>query len=150
MPANGSGGSPGYKAPPVAAPSLPEWLGDEARAEWDRIVPLLIQMEMLSEVDQVCLAAYCQATAELVIATRVLSEEGRFVTEVVQNSKGEIVGERKKPHPALTAQRDAMGRVKAYLSEFGLTPAARARLRVLKDGGPDALSALLAGQPIPQ
>lgn len=137
----------GFKAPPVAAPDPPSWLEGDALAEWERIVPLLLRSELVTEWDQISLAAYCQACAELIRCTKLLDEEGRFFTEPVQNAKGDVIGERKKAHPALSAQRDAFSRVKAFLAEFGLTPAARVRLKLMKDGGTDALTALLAGQP---
>jgi len=142
-------GSAGFKAPPSAAPEPPGWLGGDARAEWDRIVPLLLASDLISEWDQASLAAYCQSVAELIRCTQVVEEEGRFFTEPVQNAKGEVIGSRVKPHPALASQRDALGRVKAFLAEFGLTPAARVRLKLMKDGGTDALTALLAGQQSP-
>lgn len=141
MPASGSAG---YKSPPVVAPKPPDWMGEEALREWDRIVPLLLRAEMIAEVDQMSLAAYCQACAELVECTRVIEQEGRFLTEIVQNAKGDILGERKRAHPALGAQRDALARIKSYLAEFGLTPAARVRMKLVKDGGADALAAILA------
>lgn len=147
MPGAGPGGGAGFRSPPVKAPEPPSWLEGEGIAEWNRVVPLLLDMGMLGEVDRVSLAAYCQAAAELVECTKVLDAEGRFFTEPVQNSKGDVIGERKKAHPALAAQRDALARVKAYLAEFGLTPAARVRMRFLRDVGPDELSNLLAGAP---
>lgn len=137
--------SAGFKSMPVEAPDAPGWLSADALTEWDRIVPELVKSEAVAKVDQAALAAYCQAYAELVACTRVLETEGRFITEPVQNAKGEVLGERIKPHPAVSAQRDAFGRVKAYLAEFGLSPAARVRLKFMKEGGQDALSALLSG-----
>lgn len=138
--------SSGFRSMPAEAPDRPDWLCDEAAAEWDRVVPILLQAELLARVDQSSLAAYCQACAELISCTRTVESEGRFVREPVQNSKGEVLGEKIKAHPALAGQRDALGRVRSYLAEFGLSPAARVRLKLMKEGGQDALTALLSGE----
>lgn len=143
MPAQTGGG--GYKSPEVQAPEPPEWLCPEGRAEWDRVVPELLAAGMLARADRATLSAYCQAWAELVDATKTLDRDGRYLSESQQNSKGEVLGEKLKPHPAIASQRDAFGRVKAFGSDLGLSPSSRMRLRVVRDGGPDALAAILGG-----
>jgi P27 family predicted phage terminase small subunit len=100
-------------APPAEEPSCPSWLTREAREEWARITPILRSMRLLSSADEVTLAAYCQAAAELQLATRHLDEVGRYHDDSKQ---------------AMRAQRDAFARVKSFLQEFGLSPSARARL----------------------
>jgi P27 family predicted phage terminase small subunit len=112
----------------------PTWLSAEAKAEWRRIVPELKRLGLLTTVDRTALACYCQAHAELVQATRTLDKEGRVVkVPVVAWDKGsgthEVVGHKLQTHPAVRLQRDAFGRVKQFLAEFGLTPASRSRLR---------------------
>lgn len=109
-------------------PERPPELMGEAAAEWDRIVPDLDAAGLLALVDRAALAAYCLAWAELIAATQMLDEDGRIVDEPMQNARGEIIGTRKKAHPANRLQRDAFARVKTYIVEFGLTPAARGRL----------------------
>ena len=91
-------------------------------------------------MDRAALAAYCIAWAELVATTKILNEDGRILDEPMQNSRGEVIGTKKRSHPANRLMSDASARVKAYLSEFGLTPAARQRLG---DGG----SGEAAGRP---
>jgi P27 family predicted phage terminase small subunit len=115
------------------APSPPSWLCDEAHEEWVRIVPEIEKAGVLKLVDRAALVAYCQAWAELVIATRQIEDEGRTVTEPIQNSRGETIGEKTKAHPAVKLQRDAFSRVKSFLVEFGFSPNSRARIG--GDGG---------------
>jgi P27 family predicted phage terminase small subunit len=134
----------GRKAPRASVPECPGWLEEEARAEWSRVVPELSDAGLLSRCDRAVLAAYCQSWAELVACTAVLVDEGRFITESIQNAKGVIIGDRIKAHPALASQRDALGRIKAYLAELGLSPAARARMRLEGEGEGDALKELMA------
>lgn len=136
------------KAPSVAAPDCPAWLDAEAQAEWARVVPELVEAGVLARVDRAALAAYCQSWAELVTCTELLRRDGRFITTPIQNAKGEVLGEKVVPHPALAAQRDALGRVRTYLVEFALTPAARLRMKFAEDeavGASDIMS-MLAGK----
>jgi P27 family predicted phage terminase small subunit len=65
-----------------------------------------------------------------VVATKILEAEGRLVSVPVFNKAGELTGHLTKPHPAVRLQRDAFARVKAFLSEFGLSPSSRNRLVV--------------------
>ncbi len=57
-------------AQPIAfarsAPRAPEWLSDEAKAEWRRIVPELGRMRLVKTVDRSTLAAYCTTWAQYV------------------------------------------------------------------------------------
>jgi P27 family predicted phage terminase small subunit len=132
--------------PMKGAPPLPRWLSKEAKAEWRRIVPELLSLGLLTIVDRTALAAYCQAHAELVEATKVLDAEGRLLDVPVFNRAGEQTGTTKKAHPAVRLQRDAFARVKLFLAEFGLTPATRARLQVPGPGRgqPDDFEAFLS------
>jgi P27 family predicted phage terminase small subunit len=115
-------------------PDAPGWLADEARAEWARIIPELQLAGVLKLVDRAAIAAYCQAWAELEILTRQIQAEGRTTTEIVQNARGEVLGEKIKAHPAVRLQRDAFSRVKSFLVEFGFSPNSRARIG--GDSGP--------------
>ncbi len=116
-------------APKAATPALPAWLSKEAKAEWKRIVPELRRLGLLTLVDRAALAAYCQAYAELASLTQLLDEEGRVLDVDVFDKAGAVTGSKKQAHPAARLQRDAFGRVKQFVTEFGLTPASRTRVR---------------------
>jgi P27 family predicted phage terminase small subunit len=112
---------------------VPTWIQGEARREWKRIVPELLELGLLTLVDRVALAAYCQAWAELVECTKVLQAEGRLVREPIM-SRGEEpqkIGEKIRKHPIVAMQRDAFARVKVFLAEFGLSPSSRSRVRTI-------------------
>jgi P27 family predicted phage terminase small subunit len=61
-------------------------------------------------------------------ATRTLDRDGRIVKLPILNAGGEVIGERMRAHPAVRMQVDAMTKIKAFLSEFGFSPASRPRL----------------------
>jgi P27 family predicted phage terminase small subunit len=100
-------------------PTLPGWLSYEAKLEWGRVVPELDHMGLLCKVDRAALAAYCQAWAELRLATETLEREGRTYA----GPNGIL-----KMHPAVTLQKLALATVRAYLNEFGLSPSSRSGL----------------------
>ena len=76
----------------------------------------------------------------------IVKDEGRFLDDVIQSAKGESLGCRKIPHPALKSQRDAMSRVRSFLDSLGLTPAARRRLEVSDGEEHDEFQALMGGR----
>jgi P27 family predicted phage terminase small subunit len=49
---------------PVAAPPMPTCLSDGAVAEWERVVPDLIILGLVSTLDGMALATYCEAVAD--------------------------------------------------------------------------------------
>jgi P27 family predicted phage terminase small subunit len=130
----GKRSSGGVKTFARGTPNCPTWLGKEAKAEWRRIMPELEAAGVTSKVDRAALAAYCQAWAEFHEATVILEQEGRIIEQVHATSKGEVIGTRKVIHPAVRMQRDASGRVKNYLVEFGLSPASRSRIASMARG----------------
>jgi P27 family predicted phage terminase small subunit len=130
--------------PRAGVPTAPDWMSAEAKAEWKRIVPELRALRLLTLVDRAGLVAYCQAYAELQICTRKLNEEGRTIQEpilgddVVEGKKLKtVVGAKVKKHPLVSAQRDAFARVRAFIAEFGLSPASRSRVNTIGGGDED-------------
>jgi P27 family predicted phage terminase small subunit len=105
--------------PDPTPPACPEWLDDIAKERWHDLAPELTRLGLLTSVDGDALAAYCQAYAELKIATETLRTEDRFFT----TDKGYMV-----PHPAVAMQRTALEAVKKFSALFGLDPSSRSRL----------------------
>jgi P27 family predicted phage terminase small subunit len=105
--------------PPEGTPDCPAHLGEEARAEWYRLVDTLVGMGVVSVVDRAVLAAYCQAYGRWVEAEEKLKETPLLIktpSGYVQQSPWLTVANR---------QMELMGR---YMAEIGLTPASRSRI----------------------
>jgi P27 family predicted phage terminase small subunit len=107
------------RLPPVA----PEWLPDEARAEWERVVPELARLELVKPVDRAALTAYVLTWDRMVEAQRIVSEEG----VLGENSQGRV------RHPAVAVVEAASKELRAWAGEFGFTPSAENKLSV-RDG----------------
>ncbi len=105
--------------PTEGTPTRPEWVAPEAKREWRRIVPELRRLGLLTLVDRAALVGYCQQWGRYVQAEKILTEKGlTFETE-----NGYVM---QRPEVAIATK--ALQLVKAFCTEFGLTPAARARL----------------------
>jgi len=123
-----SGGRP-VKQPPGFVrlpPEPPEFLTGEARDEWDRVVPELQRLQLLKPVDRSALTAYCLIWQRLVDAQAEIAA-GALTT---RGSMGQLV-----EHPAVKVFLAASKELRAWCSEFGLTPSAETRLSAGKDKG---------------
>jgi P27 family predicted phage terminase small subunit len=110
-------------------PEMPK-LSREAAQEWKRIVPELLRLKVLTVIDGMALAAYCQAYARWQQAERDVKRYGITVRESVLKD-GEPTGYvRLKRNPAIGVANDALKIMKSFLIEFGMTPAARTRIHV--------------------
>ena len=119
-------GNPGKKSlpkgepkPKIEAPSQPKHLCAEARAEWDRLAPVLVRLKLLSKLDRAAFAAYCQAWARHVEAEEQIAKASALA---FTHNGYPIV------NPWATISKQSVDQMCKFLSEFGLTPAARTRI----------------------
>jgi P27 family predicted phage terminase small subunit len=98
----------------------PRWLSSYAREEWDAVCGQLEAMGTVAPCDTTALSCYCEAVARW-----------RKLTEVVTVSPPafEVNGVLVK-NPTYSQMRDAEIAVRLFAREFGLTPSARAGIRV--------------------
>jgi P27 family predicted phage terminase small subunit len=111
---------------PQGVPACPDWLTDEAKAEWERVIPELQMMGLLSTADRAALAAYCTAWGRWVEAEAMVRKLG---TIVKSPEKGFPM-----KSPYLTIADQALETMRKLMVEFGLTPSSRSRIKV-PDGG---------------
>lgn len=106
--------------PTVGVPEKPEHLGEVASKEWDRIVPILMDMHVLTVADGSALAAYCKAYERWIEAEALLAN-GEFVVDSPQGPK---------PNPACNVSWTAVEQMRKFMAEFGMTPASRTRITI--------------------
>lgn len=92
--------------PALAAPTCPEWMPDDGKAEWKRVVGELSGLGLLTRLDRAALAVYCQAWSDFVLAS---TQSDSFTVRDV-----------------------AAKRMIAAAAQFGMSPAARARVQASK------------------
>lgn len=118
--------------PEVGLPPMPKHLSPEARKEWRRITPELLELNLLSRIDRAALELYVRAYGRLQQVERAitamqikLAAEGRDVTDaLVQPTPTGFVRE-----SALSRLAEQLGQqVDRYLASFGMSPSARSRV----------------------
>lgn len=137
-------GNPGHQKlehneprPRPIAPPCPDWLDRRAKAEWRRICPELERLGLLTGVDQAGLANYCSLVATIAITELLLRKTGLTMElrePSTKDADGNVVlGAVKyvQQRPEVAIRHKAILGIRAYLAEFGLTPAARGKMSIL-------------------
>jgi P27 family predicted phage terminase small subunit len=118
---------PEYK--PAQIPKCPTHLKGEARREWKRVSKELFEHGLLAPVDRAALACYCQSYADWVRATKELEKEN--VNLVLESEKGGMY-----QNPWVSILNKAKADMKAFMVEFGMTPASRGKVSPRKSKDP--------------
>lgn len=113
-------------SPAREIPSPPEHL-TTGKSSLGKLTMLLDGMGILTVADTLALERLCDIYADILQLRLTIADEGRTYT--VQTDGGFLI----KANPAVAMLADADRRFKSYLVEFGLTPAARTKVKV--DGG---------------
>ena len=100
-------------------PKCPDWLEEEAQAEWNRLSKTLFEMGILTDLDVASFAAYCQAYARWKEAEEFISLHG----SIVKTKTGYW-----QQVPQVSIARTNQKAMLQAAAEFGLTPSARSRI----------------------
>ncbi|MGD9276347.1 MAG: phage terminase small subunit P27 family [Candidatus Pacearchaeota archaeon] len=111
--------------PPKEMPDCPSYIREDriASKEWDRIVPILYDLNLLTRIDRSIIELYCVNYALFVWANEDIKKHGH----IINTRYGQ------KANPAVTMAREAAKIIKACAVEFGCTPSSRSRLKVPKN-----------------
>lgn len=120
---------------PNGLPDCPDFLDDEAKAEWFRVASILNQMGLLTRADRSALAAYCVAYSRWVHAEAEVKKYGTVVLS--PNKKFPM----KSPYLSIADQ--AMESMRKFMVEFGLTPSSRSRIKVMDTAAADEFDEFL-------
>src|SRR5574337_42546 len=132
--------------PNKVAPEMPKGMAKAAQREWRRIVPKLLKLGLLSEIDGKSLSSYCDAVAIIEAARKQIKEHRQYYVSHYE-FKGEIVVGEIKTNPAVADLLKATAMKKSFEIEFGLTPASRTKFKVDKGPAVDPLEELLGSTP---
>ena len=106
-------------------PAAPAHLTANARPAWERLAPLLHGMGVLTAADVTAFERACECYAEIRHCQTVIETlGGTYETRTVAN--GFMV----RARPEVAQLADADRRFRSWVSEFGLTPAARTRIKI--------------------
>lgn len=105
--------------PKAGIPPCPKFLQGDARKQYRKTAKKLLKIGLMTELDDMALAMLCQAWAEYLEATDQVKKSGMLV----KSPNGFPV-----LNPYLTAANQALKKVRALLTEFGMTPGSRSRI----------------------
>jgi P27 family predicted phage terminase small subunit len=129
------------------APDRPMFLTESAIAAWDHIVPLLLEMNVLTTSDGFALANLCMAFARWQEAEAAITEHGVVCKVPVMDKTYELVGWKITKNPACTVAMACQKEMRAQLSAFGLDPSSRSRIKgATQEAQKSPLVALLEAQ----
>lgn len=100
------------------SPAVPSWLSGEAKSEWKRVMPSLVDRRILTTADLGSLESYCVAMG------RVRQIEGMLQLEFDLK--------------LFRAQDKAMATARQLAAELGLTPVSRSRPAVREAADDDS------------
>ena len=95
--------------PLARVPPAPKWLSDEARLEWRRVLPRLVEDRVITRADLTGVENYCVAAGRV-----------RDLEKLIQAS-GDV--------KLIRAQNVAMMTARQLAAEYGLSPTSRARVQ---------------------
>ena len=113
--------------PPAGGVKCPTWLLPEAKKEWKRLASSLEAMGVLTMADLTAFAGYCQAYARWREAEEFITQHG----SIFQTPSGYV-----QQVPQVSIAQQNLKIMQSFCSEFGLTPATRARI-IANGGGSD-------------
>lgn len=140
------------KGPKAATglPPCPKHLKGRARSAWNFWSAELAAMKLDKRPDGPMLEGACINYARAIKMELILEEEGYFIDEITSTLskrdgvESQSMTKRRKPHAAVGISNKAWTLVKAFCSEFGLSPVSRTRLSIEPAAQTDDLAALLA------
>lgn len=100
------------------APPAPDWLTEEARAEWERVAPVLVSRQTLTSDNLATLESYTLAIGMVRRSQKQIAQDG----ETVKTPTGII-----RRHPAYQTLFQAQTESRRLAAELGLTPASRGK-----------------------
>lgn len=123
--------------PRIEVPSVPKHLGQEARKEWKRITPLLLELGLISGLDRAALALYCQAVGRLSELETAFNGQVDLLVTAGESYSDAVYKASYGVTPSGYAQQSVIvqlikshrEQVNRYLMHFGMSPAARGRVQ---------------------
>lgn len=119
-------------------PDPPGYLSPQALIHWDRCVAACRKVRTLTEADGDALAMLCVSFEEWRAADIIVRDEGeicRCIKSVKSSTKADgdtamVTTETVYQHPAVGIRSSAWKKIVKMLREFGLTPSARAGMKM--------------------
>lgn len=121
-------------SPVVKVPAPPGYLSRDAKAEWRKVAPILVnERKVLTEADLPTFETYCIHVGIVRQAQRAIEKLG-------------LITDDGKRNPAYGALKESSLLLARCASVLGLTPSDRSRAAMIADNDDDADNPLLVGR----
>ena len=118
---------------PRGLPPCPEYLEGRARDAWMFWSNELALMDLDRRPDGPMLEGACIAYDAALDSYETIKKQGRFIAKkALDPATNKLIVVDVKPHPAVRQGTQAWALMKAFCSEFGLSPVSRTRLAIDK------------------
>ena len=131
--------------PEVTVPECPRGMSGIAKREWLRITTHLYDLGLVSEIDLMALAVYCDAVQMYVAMRKYIKKQHKYLdangkeTALQQIDgtvlRGEVAyfyGRNAQTQSEYNAMKAAADTILAVSKQFGMTPSARSRMTIEK------------------
>lgn len=102
----------------------PEFLGPEAKAMWNKLVPMLLAARMIAKTDTQALTRYCDAWERWLAAAKFINQHGEMFPIKHENGAVKCF----QAWPQVTHYHRLSQTLTRLEQELGLTPSARSRI----------------------
>lgn len=118
--------------PEVGLPTMPSHFTPEAKREWKRVTPLLLELNLLTKIDRSALELYCRTYGRLQQVERALAARQAQLAREDRDPTEALV----QPTPTGFLRESALSKLAAdlsqqvdrYLASFGMSPSSRSRV----------------------
>lgn len=111
------------------APAKPAFLDDDASEEWDRLTGMLVSARVVTKGDGGILLVASDAYSQLRRCQKFLTEKGSLSYDASSVNGGTSY----KPYPEVAQRNMARRQYQSALSELGLSPSSRSKVKVLPE-----------------
>lgn len=115
--------------PEVGIPEMPDYLGENAKACWDELAPMLVELNVLTIADRTALALLCETYSNWRRSQDMLAKHGDVYP--IKDDNGKVKYLQQTPYVSMS--KAYAKQLKDMLCEFGLTPSARSRVQTVQD-----------------
>lgn len=123
----------------AGAPPKPDWFDDYASAEWDALTSILVPARVLTKGEIGVLVVACDAYSQLRQCQAYLQEKG----SISYDASSATGGANYKPFPEVAQRNQARRQYLSALSELGLTPSARTKVKRIPESDKGGVKRLL-------
>lgn len=147
-------GNPGHRAkaslqdepkPEATLPQCPRGMSGIAKKEWIRITRHLYDLGLVTEIDLMALAVYCDAVQMYIVMRKFIKKQRKYLDAngkekasqqingtVLRGEAAYFYGRNSQTQSEYNAMKAAADTILQISKQFGMTPSARSRMTVEK------------------